>query len=183
MKKLAIPIILTFTITFLSYSQVPKNIKNPSYNNVTGNGFVNITEINEGLGLSNTDEPNSVNFLGFTTVFGNKFTRNIFGGIGVGYYSYDSGQLFPLYLDYRYIFHLKAITPFIYTSGGFLVSTEDIDVLTKIFVNPGIGVSRSVSSRFEVTLSMGVNTQMGDHVARASFLNFRLGIIFIKNPF
>jgi hypothetical protein len=183
MKKLVILIILTFTITFLSYSQHSKKVTNPPYSDVSGNGFVNITEINEGVGLSNTDDPKSKNFLGFTTVFGNQFTRNIFGGIGIGYYSYDSGHLFPLYLDYRYSFYLKAIIPFIYTSGGFLVSTEEPDKLAKIYINPGIGVSRSISSRFEVTLSMGVNVQMGDHVARSSFLNFKLGIIFRKNPF
>jgi hypothetical protein len=183
MKKLVTLIILAFTITFISYSQDSKKMKNPSNSNVSGNGFVNITEINEGVGLSNTDDPYSKNFLGFSTVFGNQFTRNIFGGIGIGYYSYNSGQLFPLYLDYRYNFYSKAITPFIYTSGGLLVSTEDLDVLTRIYINPGIGVSRSISSRFEVTLSMGINTQMGDHVARSSFLNFKLGIIFRKNPF
>lgn len=171
MKKIAVVIVLAVTISFISYSQ-----------HISGNGFVNISEINEGVGLSNLEEPATKNFLGFTTVFGNQFTRNIFGGIGIGYYSYDSRQLFPLYLDYRYSFYLKGITPYIYTSGGFLVSLENIDDLTKIFISPGIGLSRSISSKVEITFSTGLNTQMGDHTARASFLNFKLGIIFRSNP-
>jgi hypothetical protein len=182
MKRFVTLIILAFTITFLSYSQHSKKMITPSYSNVSENGFVNITEINEGVGLSHIDEPKSINYLGFTSVFGNQFTRNIFGGIGIGYFSYDSGKLFPLYLDYRYSFYFKAVTPFIYTSGGLLVALKDFDQLTKIFINPGIGVSRSISSRFEVNLSTGVNVQMGDHVGRASFVNFKLGIIIRKNP-
>jgi hypothetical protein len=183
MKKFVTLIILTFFISFLSYGQNSDKYLNRSYRNVSENGFVNITEINQGVGLSNTDEPKSKNYLGFTTVFGNQFTRKYFGGIGVGYFSYDKGNLFPLYLDNRYSFHFKAISLFIYTSGGLLVALKDFDQLTKIFINPGIGVSRSISSRFDINLSTGVSVQMGDHIGRASFVDFKLGIIFHENPF
>jgi hypothetical protein len=112
----------------------------------------------------------------------NQFTRNIFGGIGIGYFSYDSRELFPLYLYYRHSFYFKAITPFLNASGGLLVALQDMDQLTKIFINPGIGVNRSVSSHFELNLSTGINVQMGYHIGRARFVNIKLGIIFRKNP-
>jgi hypothetical protein len=48
---------LAFAITFFSHGQISQKLINTTNSEVSGNGFVNITEINEGAGLSTTNEP------------------------------------------------------------------------------------------------------------------------------
>jgi hypothetical protein len=122
-------------------------------------------------------------YFGVTDIFGYQINRNFFGGAGAGYYIYDSGQLIPLFLDYRYSIYLKRVSPFFYNDGGALLNLAELRGGSKIFINPGIGMSRSLSSIFEGTFAIGLMVQMGVNSPSTSFINFKLGIIFRKNSF
>jgi len=63
---------------------------------------------------------------------------------------------------------LLVLTAFI--TSVIFTSTDQSSIRgTKIFVNPGIGVSRSFSPKIEGTLGAGLMMQMGDDVFRTSF--------------
>ena len=179
-------VILTFTfssfIISLSGQQYDK-VTNPSYRFASSPGFVNISEISGAIGLSDSMATNSKYYYGATNVFGYQISRNFFGGVGVGFFFYDTRQLIPLYLEYKYSIYLKGVTPYFYADGGILQDPVDFFVESKIFLNPGIGISRYISSRLEGNLSLGLMLQTRTSLMRVSFINFRLGIIFRKNPY
>jgi hypothetical protein len=182
MKRLVIGAYLTlFTLSTLAQSSLING--NPSYRYYSNPGFINITEINGAKGLGSTDVINSKYYFGVTSIFGYQINRNFMGGIGVGYYIYDSEQLMPIFLEFRYSRYLKNLTPFVFADGGSLLDLEKIIDGTKIFINPGIGISRYLSSKLEGTFAVGLTVQMGDNLPRTSFLNFRLGIIYRKNSY
>jgi len=183
MKKIVFSAAFIFLFSSLSYSQNSTRSINPSYRYVSNPGFVNITEINGAMGLGDITTENSKYYFGVTDIFGYQINRNFFGGAGAGYYFYDSGQLIPLFLDYRYSIYLKRVTPYFYNDGGALLKLDELRGGSKIFINPGIGMSRSLSSKFEGTFSIGLMVQMGISSPSTSFINFKLGIIFRKNSF
>jgi len=67
-------------------------------------GYVNITELAGGPGLSATAFPYSKYYFGVTTVNGYQFTRNMKAGIGVGIHMHNDAALFPAFIDARYSF-------------------------------------------------------------------------------
>ena len=183
MKKLIVHVTIVLLFTSLSYGQLSTRSINPSYRYVSNPGFVNLTEISGATGLGDISTENSKYYFGVTDIFGYQINRNFFGGAGVGYYIYDSGQLIPLFLDYRYSIYLKRVSPFFYNDGGALLNLAELRGGSKIFINPGIGMSRSLSSKFEGTFAIGLMVQMGINSPSTSFINFKLGIIFRKNSF
>ncbi len=184
MKKLILLQVVFLALTFSAYCQYSSRSINPSYRYVSSPGFVNITELNGATGLSYDElEKNSKYYYGLTNVFGYQISRNFFGGLGVGYLIYDGGQLVPLYLEYRYSLYLRGLTPFFYADGGAVIDPVDFKDESKIFLNPGIGFSRYISSKFEGNLSVGFNVQARSTLTRVSFVNFKLGIIFRNNPY
>jgi hypothetical protein len=156
---------------------------NPAFRYIANPGIVNITEINGATGIGHTSGINEKNYFGITNVFGYQIDRNFFGGAGLGYFSYGESQFVPLYLDYRFSVYLKEATPYLFADGGLLVDPTELISGTKMFLNPGIGISRTVSSKFEILFATGIIVQMGNMMPRASFYNFKLGIIFRKNSF
>ncbi len=181
MKRSIILVILLVSFTYSALSQSSVKFTNPLYRYYSRPGFVNITEINGGTGLGDTDFKNSEYYFGVTNVFGYQIDRNFFGGVGVGYYLNESVQHIPLYLDIRYNVFLKRVTPFIFADSGLLLDPDNFNHGTKIFINPGVGINKSIYSKLCLSLSAGVMVQMGDNVPRTSFVNFKLGLIFKKN--
>jgi hypothetical protein len=174
----------TFVVFAISsYGQQYGEIKNPSVRYISSPGFVNITEFNGAIGLGDTTTINSKYYFGVTDVLGYQINRNFFGGVGIGYLHYDGGDFFPLYLEYKYSMYLRRITPYFYADGGVLIDPIDFRSESKIFINPGIGISRYISTRLECNFSVGLMIQAKSTVMRDSFINFKLGIIFRKNPF
>jgi hypothetical protein len=183
MKYLFVIIILTVFLTDSIIGQSSVNKVNPSYRYFSNPGFVNITEINGAIGLGDTSVINSKYYFGVTNVFGYQINRNFFGGVGVGCYFFESRQLIPIYFDYRYSAYLKSLTPSFFADGGLLLDPVDLNYGTKLFINPGIGINRSVSPKLECTLAAGLMVQMGNSLPRTSFVNFKLGIIYRQNSF
>jgi hypothetical protein len=183
MKNKIILTLLCFTFTFIAFGQKSAKMANPSYVYNTNPGFVNTTEIHGAIGLGDTAYINTEYYYGFTNVFGYQIDRNFVIGLGVGYFHYETLQHIPLYLEFKYCTYLKRVTPFIFADGGYLVDPVDFRDGSKIFINPGIGINRSLSPKLEGSLSAGLTIQMGDNLPRVSFINIKLGIVFRKNIF
>ena len=133
------------------------------------------------MGLCYCCPSNSDYFFGITDVFGYQISRNFLGGIGLGYFQFEDRALLPLYLENKYSFYLKSFTPYIYADAGVFVDPAEIKDGSKIFVNPGLGVSRSISPHLEINLSAGY--MLHTKSSSSSFLSFKAGVIYRKNAF
>ncbi len=183
MKRTVLMLIITGLTVVSSngqYSSVPAT---SSFKYVSSPGFVNITEFNGAVGLEDTIATNSAYYLGLTNVFGYQIDRNFFGGIGIGYYHYDTGYLLPVFLEYRYSYYFRSFTPFLYGDGGLLINPGEFSDESKIFINPGIGVSRVISRKMEINFSAGYMIQARSTLTRVTFINFKIGVIFRKISF
>lgn len=183
MKKLLLILILVCVSVSISFSQYSAVTADPSFRYEATPGFMNITEFNYGYGLKDTTANNAQYYLGVTNLFGYQIDRNFSGGIGVGFLHYDAGTLFPVYLEYKYSRYLKRFTPYLYGDGGALISTKNFSSESKIFINPGIGLSRALSPKFEINISAGYMIQSRSSLTRITYFNFRAGIIFRNNAF
>jgi len=183
MKKAFTILFLSELFTISSFSQYSTVITNPSFRYVATPGFVNIAELNGGIGLCKCNPLNTAYYFGVTDLFGYQISRNFLSGIGVGYFQFENGQLLPLYLENKYSFYLKSFTPYIYADAGILLDPSDLKDESKILLNPGLGVSRSVSPHLEINLSAGYMIQTRSSSSTVSFVNFKAGVIFRKNAF
>ena len=191
MKKILLLALLTVLFTTSSYCQYSAVMADPSFRYVASPGFVSITELSGAIGLEdsvfvNTEGDFGITkyYFGVTNVFGYQIDRNFLGGIGIGFYYFDGGDyLLPLYLEYKYCMYLKRFTPYFYGDGGTLIYPKDFFHESKIFINPGIGISRAISPQFELNLSAGYMIQARSTLSRVTFVNFKLGITYRKNAF
>ena len=180
---------LSFSVVFGQYSGFSAH---HSFRYAASRGFVNVTELNGAFGLITAGEENSPYepetvysnyYVGLTNIFGYQIDRNFFAGIGAGYLHYKGGDLFPVFLEYRFNLYLRNFSPYFYADGGGMVHLTEFYDNSKIFVNPGVGISRTLSPRFDVNLSAGYMIQARTTLTRVTFLNFKLGISWRKNSF
>lgn len=183
MKKTLLILILTILSVSISFSQYSAVVADPSFRYVAAPGFINITEFNYGYGREDFTATNAQYYFGVTNVFGYQIDRNFSGGIGVGLFHYDDGNLIPFYLEYKYNLYLKRFTPYLYGDGGALFSAKNFSDESKIFINPGIGISRALSPKFEINISAGYMVQSRSSLTRITYFNFKAGIIFRNNAF
>jgi len=177
MKALLASLLLALSAV-TAFSQVSDRVAStPALNNDWRPGFINITELNGGLGVGLTGEPYSKNFFGITTVNGYQFTRNVKGGIGAGVMAFNGGTLFPVYLDARYSFNAQEFVPFFAGAGGVALSLKDLRGATRIFINPSAGLKWVAANRTGISFSAGLMAMSGGGL-RDSFVNFRLGVEF-----
>lgn len=195
MKKYVLVIILTLLSGSSAHSQYSAFNADHSFRYSATPGFVNIMEFNGATGLvdhegpgESPEDPESINsryYFGLTNVFGYQIDRNFFGGIGLGYLHYEGDNLLPFYLEYRYSMYLKRFTAYFYGDGGTLIKPDPklYSDESKIFINPGFGISHTISPRMEINLSAGYMVQARTTISRVTFLNFRLGLTLRKNAF
>jgi hypothetical protein len=164
--------------TGMMAQQTEKIAHDPAVNYDWREGFVNITELNAGLGLGTTSVPYSGSYFGFTTVNGYQFTRNIKAGIGLGVQIHNGGTLFPVYVDGRYSFSSRKYVPFLGAAAGWAVSISSLREETRMFMNPMAGIKYVAWPRIGVTFAAGFMMQSGGSEGRSSFINFKLGIEF-----
>ena len=153
---------------------------NVSYKYYSSPGFVNITELSGAQGFENVCNKNAWYYFGATSIFGYQVGRNFICGAGTGFYIFDYTPLIPLFVELRYTTYLKFANPFFFADGGVLFDYNDFENGSKVFFNPGIGFSRSITPKIDGTLGAGLMIQMGNGVDRASFVNVKLGLIFRK---
>lgn len=140
-------------------------------------GLVSITEVTAGIGMNTNSTPDSDHFFGLTTIAGYQLNGNFMAGAGTGLSFYDSNLLVPLFLDFRYSFLPRQLSPYIYADGGLLLMVSELDA-TKLFINPGVGARYSIGRKFAVNGSLGILTQV-DGRNRASFGTIKVGGVYV----
>ncbi len=140
--------------------------------------FINITELNGAYGLQVRDVPYAHYLYGLTNVSGLFVNKHFISGIGLGVLKYDEGITVPLFLDFRYHFTKRSFTPYFYADGGLVFQLDDMKE-PMLFINPGVGVYKTISDKFALNFGAGLFMQR-DVMAKASFVNFKLGLIYIK---
>jgi hypothetical protein len=142
-------------------------------------GYFNSTELNGAYGLAKIDIPYSHYFFGLTTVNGYAVNRHLFTGLGVGLLGYSEGLSTPIYLDFRYHFGRGGFNPYIFTDCGFTFKYKENFEFPMVFFNPGLGFCKSLSDRLGLNVGAGILVQRDDK--RSSFVNLKLGFVFLKN--
>ena len=184
MKRTLI-IFLCILICTLTYSQKPAFLKLQSVTINANSGYVSITDVTYGYGLGGTLKPYGKQYIGFTTMhgyqlnlYGLNIKRSVIAGAGIGVLYYGAQPLVPLYLDFRYVWSLKKISPFIYEDNGILMNFDDLTGSTKMFINPGAGIKLKISGSLSANFGAGLFVQMGPNVTRDSFVNLKVGVVY-----
>jgi len=146
-----------------------------------GSGFVNVTELSgSSYGLRHAGSPNEDYYYGVTDILGYQIDKHFMVGAGFGFMAYDSSSLVPIFFEARFTTCFKKINPWLFYDSGFLIDFKNIADGSQMFINPGAGLSLSISPKTEVTFGAGLMMQMQPG-HRTSFINFKLGVIFRKN--
>jgi ribulose 1,5-bisphosphate carboxylase large subunit-like protein len=150
----------------------------------TGSGYVTINEMTGGYGLAGTSSDYADYFYGFTTTHGYQWNmrglgvnQSMSGAMGAGILIYESGKLFPLFGDLRFTINRAKVSPYFMARGGMLISSENFDKLTQLFINAGAGVNIKIIGNLAVNLGPGLLVQAGGG-ARESFVTMNAGIWF-----
>lgn len=138
--------------------------------------FYNATDLSGGYGLNYRNIPYSSHFYGLTTVNGLLIDNHFMGGIGVGLLNFDAGLVAPLFMEFRYHFGTSNFKPYIYTDGGFELKFDDFQN-SSLFISPGVGLTSKLNEKFALDLGLGYFQHR--EAIRSSFINFRVGIVFI----
>src|SRR4030042_6308925 len=138
-------------------SRVAPSILNPY------KGFVNITELTYGIGLSEIDVSYAKYFTGLTTVNGYQINRFWITGAGIGLLFYSDGYLVPIYLSGRFSYPAvnSRISWYVNADAGALLNLEDFNEGTRLFVYPLAGARYTIKSTLAINLGIGIFTQMG----------------------
>ena len=152
-----------------------------------GGGYYNLTELQYGFGLSETNLPFSDHYAGITTVNGFRFGNGLALGGGVGYSKYNDGYAVPLYADLRYFMGKDRVKFFVAVPGGFLMNFENFADYSRVFLNPSAGLIIPIAKSLHMSFSAGLFTQYNNSVTthedprwRDSFINMKLGLLFGK---
>lgn len=142
------------------------------------NGFVNITEITEGIGLAKTHVDYSSRVIGLSNVFGYQINKSFLAGLGIGIYGYDGGILVPLYLDMRYYFKPGAqLSPYVSADGGLQLNPKEFEKTT-IFINPTIGLKKKIGEKSWLNFGIGTLTIGRPDGERSTFFTIKGGFSF-----
>ena len=152
---------------------------------VTG-GFYNLTEAQYGFGLKLIDEPYAEYYAGLTTIFGWRFGSGLALGGGIGYHQYNGGYDVPIFGDARWYLGKQRVKFFIMGSGGFMANFKDFKDLSRVFVNPGAGLTVPLAKNLHLSFAAGLLTQWDRNIFeegpgyRDSFINMKLGLLYQK---
>jgi hypothetical protein len=180
MKRRISAVILFLCLAVFAKGQNRANYLNEEFQMVSKPGYVNISDLNFGISLRYISKEYSGNYYGITNISAYQISENFLAGAGIGIYTYNKGSLIPLFLDIRYYNYFGKFSPFLFADGGLLISSNDLNKKTRLFIDPGIGINKKISKNVMATFGTGVMVQMGSFSPRDSFLNFKLGISYIS---
>ena len=141
-------------------------------------GLMNITELNVGFGLGDTDADFAKRFLGVTSVLGYGITKNLHCGIGAGLSFYNGGMLVPLFIDIRYMIDFGKISAYAFGDGGLLFNFSESDDENRFLLNPGVGIQYPIGNKLSANLGAGLFMQTAKDKTRDSFVNLKIGITY-----
>lgn len=149
-------------------------------------GWVNMTDVTYGIGLSETNDPNNPtdkSFISLTSSLNYHVNRNFSTGGGTGIMFNEEMFFVPLFLNGRYYFSMPGgyFIPYINVDAGFLLNFKNFNDQTRLFVSPLAGVRYVISSYVSATGGLGLLTHMGPNCPRSSFLTLKLGIFVTLN--
>lgn len=170
-------LLLAFSVSVLNAQTDKKIAMNPAVNYDWRAGYVNITEMVGGPGISATAFPYSRYYFGVTTINGYQFTRNIKAGIGVGIHMHNEATLFPLFMDARFSLNAQRVIPFFAAAGGVALKFSDLSNGSWLYINPSLGVRYVAANRTAVTFSAGLMSMAGEG-QRHSFISLKAGMEF-----
>lgn len=182
MRKLVFTLNLLMIVatTFSQYPCYPK-LRRVTLN--TNSGYVNINELTTGYGLVGVNVPYSKHFYGLTTMhgyqlnmYGLRVNNTLQGGLATGMLFFESGALFPLYGDIRFIINRRIISPFVFANSGLLINAQDFGD-SMLFINGGGGVILKLTDKLAINIGPGLLLHMGPDSGRSSLLNLKLGVI------
>jgi hypothetical protein len=171
-------VLITLVISGLFSVAFSQNKVNPNKPGIEFNpeaGYITINEFVGGFGLGNTDPPYAKGFFGFTTIHGYQVNKDFLVAGGTGLHFYNEGTLMPLFLDLRYRIYISQFTPYAFGDGGLLLDFSGKKE-TRLFINPGIGVSYTINRNLAVNLATGLLVQFG--TIRDSYLNLKTGVTY-----
>jgi hypothetical protein len=138
-------------------------------------GYFNNTELTAAYGLYHINIPYAHYFFGLNTVNGYVINKHFMTGFGLGIAKYDAGWIVPVYLDFRYNFSPRKLTPYFFADGGVLFEFEE-HMEPGLFLNPGAGVYWKLTDHLGVNFGAGLYTTKLER--RASFVNGKVGLIY-----
>jgi len=104
----------------------------------------------------------------------------------VGYHQYNGGYDIPIFGDARWYLGKQRVKFFVMGSGGFMANFSDFKDLSRVFVNPGAGITVPLTKNMHLSFATGLLTQWDRNIFedgpgyRDSFINMKLGLIFMK---
>ena len=175
MKKLLLSILLIWASASLS-AQEKVNPNKPFGTLHSEPGYITINELSYGFGLGETSPDYSKFFFGFTTIHGYQINKRFTTSGGTGILFYNGGVLMPLFIDVRFRFDLKPVTPYLWNQEGVLVNFSDFQD-SKIFVALGGGGQYAFSKNFAANLGIGGMIQSSG--VRDSFIVVKAGVTYL----
>lgn len=181
MKKLIILLVAFVTFSNVLFSQALPSPKLPPFVLNPLPGYYTVNEVTYGFGLGDTNVDYAKYVAGFTTVHGYQINRYFLAGAGTGAFFYNGGFNMPLFLSGRFSYPVidRQIVPYVNAEGGFLFNFDDFNGGTRIFVNPVLGARYTLSQTFAINLGVGPFIQMGPGTNRDTFINFKLGVLWL----
>lgn len=172
------------TLVFLTISLNGQGLTRPVPKSSVLNpfsGYVNITEFGSGLGLSVTSVPYSKYYFGLTTVNGYQANENLLVGIGLGFHFYNKGYLLPLYASGRLTYPISGsrLSPYANLDGGLLINFGNSGNENRVFLNPVVGTRYTINPALAFDMGVGILAQKLHEKKRDTFLNLKMGIVFI----
>ncbi len=178
MKKTAfLSLLVLIVASSLSYSQAKKNSTVTSGN--LKFKLLNITELNDGIGLNQINVDFSKHVFNFSSICGIGLARNITGGIGAGVSFYNGGTLVPLFADFRYFKYIGTTKVFVFGEGGILLNSVKNTGGNIKFAGPGVGMVLPLSNNLSVSLGAGLLTQFREDKSHDSFVMIKPGMIYL----
>lgn len=179
MKKLTTVLLLLCFFSNIINGLHSLPVDSPDGDKKVSPGLFNITEINAGFGLGDTDVDYSKSFYGLSSVLGYGISKNVYVGIGAGLSFYDGGMLVPLFLDLRGIISFGKISGYAFGDGGILFNFSESDYEDRILLNPGIGIMFPLSNKLSGNIGTGLLVQTTkDRERHDSFVNLKVGITY-----
>lgn len=175
MKNLLISILVICTSTPL-FSQELENPNKPFGTLSSEPGYVTINELSAGFGLGETGPDYSTRFFGFTTIHGYQINKSFTTSGGTGILFYNGGALVPLFVDVRFRFNLKPITPYLWEQTGVLFNFSDFKN-SKFFVAFGAGGQYAFTKKLAANLGVGGMVQSSG--VRDSFIVVKAGVTYV----
>ena len=175
MKNLLLSILLIWTSTAL-FSQELQNPNKPFITLSSEPGYVTINELSAGFGLGKTGPDYSTSFFGFTTIHGYQINKRFITSGGTGILFYNGGALVPLFIDVRFRFDFKPVTPYLWEQTGVLMNFSDFQD-SKAFVAFGAGGQYAFSKKLAANLGLGGMIQYGG--VRDSFIVVKAGVTYV----